>query len=305
MTVVRRLLALLAALLATPTLAAPDQGRFLEYEHIAAAHLPEQRLTIWLPPGYDRHPDRHYGVVYMHDGHNLFDPAKSNFNKVWAVDKAMLSAMRTGKIEPRIIVGIWPPGKDRYRQYLPSSAYVLASGPLGAKMDEMAGGPISSTAYLDWIVDELRPWIDRSFRTISDPAHTAIVGSSMGGLMSCYAFVERSQIFGQAGCVSTHWPLFDPDAAGAAFDEVIALDRRWFVARLGEVGGRRLWMDHGTATLDAHYGRYQQAIDDGVAAAGWRKGVDFESKVYQGAEHEENAWAERLPEIFTFLLAVP
>ena len=172
-------------------------------------------------------------------------------------------------------------------------------------MDELAGGPISSATYLDWIVGELRPWVNSSFRTLPDPGHTAMIGSSMGGLMSCHAFVERPLIFGQAGCVSTHWPLFDPDKADAVFDQVIALDQRWFVARLGEVGGRRLWMDHGTATLDAHYARYQQAIDQSVAAAGWRKGVDFESKVYQDAEHEENAWAARLPEIFAFLLAEP
>lgn len=299
----RWLPAALAVLLATPVIAAPDEGRLLEYEHFGAANLPEQRLTIWLPPGYDRHPDQRYGVVYMHDGHNLFDPAKSNFNKVWAADKAMLAAARSAKIAPRIIVGIWPPGKDRYRTYLPASAYLLATDAIGAKMDEMAEGPVASGAYLDWIADELRPWIDRSFRTLSGPANTAMIGSSMGGLMSCHAFVERPLIFGQAGCVSTHWPLIDPDAADAVLDEVIALDQRWFVVRLGEPGGRRLWMDHGTATLDARYPRYQAAIDTAVAAQGWQRGTDFDSKVYPGAEHEENAWATRLPEIFAFLFA--
>ncbi|MFN5778188.1 MAG: alpha/beta hydrolase-fold protein, partial [Novosphingobium sp.] len=110
------LLALLGALLAAPALARDQTGRFLEYEHVAAAGLPEQRLTIWLPPGYDKGAKR-YPVLYMHDGHNLFDPAKSNSNKVWAADKAMLAAMRSGQVEPHIIVGVWAPGRDRYRQY--------------------------------------------------------------------------------------------------------------------------------------------------------------------------------------------
>jgi predicted alpha/beta superfamily hydrolase len=128
------LLALIGALLAAPVLARPDRGRFLEYEHVAATGLPEQRLTIWLPPGYDR-GNRRYPVLYMHDGHNLFDPAKSNFNKVWAADKAMLTAMKGGKVAPHIIVGIWAPGKDRYRQYLPQSLYQASSGAPRAAMD--------------------------------------------------------------------------------------------------------------------------------------------------------------------------
>jgi hypothetical protein len=101
------LLTLIAALFALPALAKDQAGRFLEYEKVAAAGLPDQRLTIWLPPGYGKGSKR-YPVLYMHDGHNLFDPAKSNFNKVWAADRAMLVAIKTGKIEPHIIVGPLP-----------------------------------------------------------------------------------------------------------------------------------------------------------------------------------------------------
>lgn len=295
------LLALIAALLAAPVLARPDGGRFLEYEHVAAAGLPEQRLTIWLPPGYDR-GNRRYPVLYMHDGHNLFDPAKSNFNKVWAADKAMLAAMKSGKVAPHIIVGIWAPGKDRYRQYLPQSLYQAASGAPRAAMDAMTGGPVVSAAYLDWLAGPLKQWVDASFRTRAGRDDTAIIGSSMGGLMSCYAFLERPQTYGRAGCVSSHWPAADPRAVGEANPELIALWDGWFAARLGQPDGRRVWMDHGTATLDAFYAPYQQAIDARMAASGWQRGRDWESKVYQGAEHEENAWARRLPEVFGWLL---
>ncbi len=295
------LLALIAALLAAPALARSDAGRFLEYEHVAAAGLPEQRLTIWLPPGYDKGGKR-YPVLYMHDGHNLFDPAKSNFNKVWAADKAMLAAMRTGKVAPHIIVGIWAPGQDRYRQYLPQSLYQASSGTPRAAMDAMTGGPVISAAYLDWLAGPLKQWVDTSFRTRPGRDDTAIMGSSMGGLMSCYAFLERPQTYGRAGCVSSHWPAADPRAVGEASPELIALWDGWFAARLGQPDGRRVWMDHGTATLDAFYAPYQQAIDVRMAASGWQRGRDWESKVYEGAEHEENAWARRLPEVFGWLL---
>lgn len=287
--------------LALPAQASEDRGRLLEFEHVAAPGLPEQRLTVWLPPGYDQ-SNRRYGVVYMHDGHNLFDPAKSNFNKVWAADTAMLAAMRSGKVAPHIIVGIWAPGADRYRQYLPNDIYALASPQLRARMDTLAGGPIVSDAYLAWLAGPLKHWADGKFRTRRGRNHTAIVGSSMGGLISCYAFLQRPEIYGRAGCVSAHWPAVDPRVHGAADPELIGLWDRWFAQRLGQPRGRRLWLDHGTATLDAFYAPYQQAVDTRLGKGGWSRGRDWQSQVYQGAEHEETAWAARLPELFTWLL---
>ncbi|MFN5778070.1 MAG: hypothetical protein ACK44O_01150, partial [Novosphingobium sp.] len=105
-----------------------------------------------------------------------------------------------------------------------------------------------------------------------------------------------------AGCVSSHWPAADPTKVGPANPELIALWDGWFAARLGQPNGRRVWMDHGTATLDAFYAPYQQKIDARFAASGWQRGRDWESKVYEGAEHEENAWARRLPEVIGWLL---
>lgn len=287
--------------LALPALAGEDVGRRIEFEHVAAAGLPEQRLTIWLPPGYDQ-SKRRYSVVYMHDGHNLFDLKSSNFNKIWAADKAMLAAMRTGKVAPHIIVGIWAPGVDRYREYLPQDIYLAASPQLRARMDTMAGGPIMSDAYLAWLAGPLKHWVDGKFRTRRGRDDTAIVGSSMGGLMSCYAFLQRPGIYGRAGCLSSHWPAVEPRELDAADPELIGLWEHWFAQRLGQPRGRRLWLDHGTATLDAFYAPYQQAVDTRIAASGWKRGRDWQSQVYQGAEHEENAWAARLPELFTWLL---
>lgn len=301
----RWLALLLAAVLlgsTVPAAACGDQGSFVEVERIEAAGLPDQRLTIWLPPGYAESA-RRYPVLYMHDGHNLFDPAKSNFDKVWAADKAMLRLIREGAVEPHIIVGIWAPGDDRYRQYLPQSLYEAAEGAPRAAMDAMTGGPVLSRAYLDWLAGPLKARIDATYRTRTGPADTAIMGSSMGGLMSCYAFLERPDIYGRAGCVSSHWPAADPAAVGEANPQLIALWDGWFAARLGDPDGRRVWMDHGTATLDAYYAPYQQAIDARFRAQGWVEGEHFRSEVYQGAEHEENAWAARLPEIFRWLLA--
>ena len=297
---VAALVTLLALALASTACAKTDRGRLVEIEQMAAPGLPVQRLTIWLPPGYDR-ATRRYGVVYMQDGHNLFDPAKSNYNKIWAADRAMLAAMRQG-IEPRIIVGIWAPGSDRYRQYLPRDIYDAASPALRAQMDKMAGGPVVSDRYIAWLAGPLKSWVDKTYRTRPDRNHTAIMGSSMGGLVSCYAFMRYQAVYGQAACVSSHWPAVDPRDLGGTNPELLGLWDNWFAARLGAPEGRRLWLDHGTATLDQYYAPYQQVVDQRIAASGWQRGRDWQSKVYHGAEHDENAWAARLPEIFGFLL---
>lgn len=298
----RRILMALVALLGL--IAAParaeDGGRLIEYERVEAAGLPPQRLTIWLPPGYDS-SDKRYPVLYMHDGHNLFDLKNSNFNKIWAADKAMLKVMGQG-IEPRIIVGIWAPGKDRFRQYLPRPAYDAAPPALKAKMDEIAGGPVISDAYLAWLAGPLKAWVDSSFRTRPGRDDTAIAGSSMGGLMSCYAIAARPDVYGQAACVSSHWPAIGPDTVKGFNPDTLAVWTGFFDRTLGAPTGRRVWMDHGTATLDAFYAPYQEPIDGEFAKLGWQRGSDFESRVYPGAEHEENAWAARLPEILAWLL---
>lgn len=294
------LLALVLGLLAGPALA-QDRGRLVEVERIAVPGLPDQRLTIWLPPGYDA-GKRRYPVLYMHDGHNLFELKNSNFNKIWAADQAMLAAMATGRVEPHIIVGIWAPGNDRYRQYLPKPAHDGASPALRGRMEAIAGGPVISEAYLNWLAGPLKQQIDRSYRTRRGPRDTAIAGSSMGGLMSCYAFVMRPDIYGRAACVSTHWPLVMPQPGEGADPERLALHQRWLVDRLGRPDGRRLWLDIGTGTLDAFYPPYQAAVEAGITAKGWKRGRDWQGTTYEGAEHEENAWARRLPEIFGWLL---
>lgn len=278
------------------------RGRFIEFRDIQASGLPPQRLTIWLPPGYDTSTDS-YRVLYMHDAQNLFDPALSNFNKVWAADKAMMRHSLADSEGPWIIVGIWSPGEDRYRQYLPAPAYEQASDALRSAMDDYAGGEIASGAYLDWITGSLKPWLDSALRTRTGRDETAIIGSSMGGLISLYAFLEHPGVFGRAGCVSTHWPAIAPQSVTETSPELVTIWRTMLSEKLGQPDGRKLWFDHGTETLDAYYPPYQAVIDEHMGELGWQRGRDWESRTYEGAEHEENAWAARLPEVFDWLLS--
>ena len=299
----RLLLAMLALATATPALAlAEDAGRFVEMAAVPTTHVAPPHVVVWLPPGYDASRER-YGVVYMHDGQNIFFPARSAFNKVWAADKSVLRLVAARKIAPVIVVAIDNPLGDRYRQYFPQRLYGMASPDLRKQFDRLAKGPITGDAYLDFLTGDLKPLIDKTYRTLPGPEHTAVIGSSMGGLISCYAFVERPKAFGRAACVSTHWPLADPADVGPFKPEVAALWKTYLSDRLGPPAGRRLWMDHGDQTLDAMYGPWRDAIDADLTALNWQKGRDFTSRTYAGAAHEENAWAARMDDMLGWLYA--
>ncbi|TKD51819.1 hypothetical protein FBR43_14450 [Sphingomonas baiyangensis] len=150
----------------------------------------------------------------------------------------------------------------------------------------------------------LKAAIDRGYPTRPGRDDTAIMGSSMGGLISLAAFVRYPRIYGRAGCLSTHWPIFIPAGEGAPVPHaaaVTAMWTGWLRDTLGAPAGRRLWFDHGTATLDALYAPYQAAVDALLPTLGWMRGRDFESRVYPGAPHEENAWAARLTDPLAWL----
>ena len=275
----------------------------IEWGALPAEGLPEPRVTIWLPPEYYQEPgDHRFPVLYMWDGQNLFDPAKAHYGKAWMVHEVLNNMVRRGEAEPHIVVGIWsPPGKDRYRSYLPQFAADNAKGDVALNIAEMAGGPVLSKRQLDWVVDFLKPSIDGSYRTQSDAKDTTIVGASMGGVMSCYAIAARPDAFGRAGCVSAHFALIDPELAPDNERQIAALWDGFLTAKLGAPAGRRVWMDHGTEKLDSYYGPWQRMVAEDFTTHGWREGDDFTARVYEGAEHDEVSWNARLPEMLKWL----
>lgn len=300
-----RIIAFVAALLlglGSAQAARPvNAGSFVDLPKVSSAFMGPSHVTIWLPPGYARGKQR-YGVVYMQDAENLFFLKKSNFNKIWAADQSVMRLVAAKAIEPVIIVGIYSHGADRARTYMPQRVFEALSPALRASAEPFVRGPIRSDAYLKFLTAELKPMIDRRYRTKRDRDHTAIVGSSMGGLISLYAIAEYPQVFGMAGCVSTHWPLTDPVKAGENRTEISAVWTRYLTERLGPPNGRHIWFDHGDQTLDQYYGPWQSAVDATLVSIGWQPQRDFETHSYPGAAHEENAWAARLDEIFGWLL---
>ena len=275
----------------TVSVTAATAGHIETLPAIASRFVAPRRVDVWLPPGYDAHPSARYPVIYMHDGQNLFDPVTSFGGISWEVDQVMCRLMKDGRIPGAIIVGIWNTALGRFADYMPQKAVA------GEVVAHYAGGPtisaadLDSDAYLKYLVAELKPAIDRQYRTEPDQAHTFVMGSSMGGLISAYALCEYPAVFGGAACLSTHWPAGD----GAMID--------YLARHLPAPMGHRLYFDYGTATLDAQYGPFQQRMDAVMKAAGYTEGSDWITKKFPGAEHSEKSWRLRVDVPLLFLLA--
>lgn len=199
-------------------------GVHLLGEPLAMPGLERKRqLRIYLPPGYATSGKR-YPVLYMHDGQNLFDTATAYAGE-WKVDETLDALAREGRLE-LIVVGIDNGQEKRMTE-------------LNAWNNAQVGKG-EGRAYTDFIVKTVKPLVDARYRTLPGRAHTAIMGSSMGGLASHYALVQYPQVFGKAGVFSpAYWtagkPVFDFVSAKPA-----PRDARLFLLMGGKEGPQML-----------------------------------------------------------------
>ncbi len=278
---------------ATSVIAAPvatlPGARIETHAALPSKFVAPRRVDVWLPPGYDTNPTERYPVVYMHDGQNLFDPATSYGGVPWAADEALLRLMATRQTRGAIIVGIWNTSA-RFSEYLPEKAVPAAAYADLVAQFKLSAIPPQGDAYLKYLVTELKPFIDRTYRTSPEPEHTSTLGSSMGAFISAYAICEYPDVFGRAGCVSIHWPLGDGVVIG------------WLAHHLPKPGTHRIYFDFGTETLDAAYEPYQRKMDAIMQAAGYRAGDDWLTCKFAGAQHSERSWRERVDIPLAFFL---
>jgi enterochelin esterase-like enzyme len=299
--VITRLLCLLALLLAAPAAAQAD-GRLIEWEAVASAHVQPRNVTIWLPPGYDA-ARRRYPVIYMMDGQNVFVAARAYGGEEWGVDEALSRMIASGRTHGAIVVGVWNTNL-RGREYLPAGVVAALPADERARVEATHGGASLADDYLRFLAEELKPRIDREFRTLAGARDTGIMGSSMGGLISLYALGEYPGVFGQAASLSIHWPLGNPlPGQGASPTTVAAAFGQWLTARRALNPARnRLYVDIGDQTLDAFYPPYQVPMLITLHARGWRTGRTLEARQFPGTAHNEAAWRARVETPLAFLL---
>ena len=309
---IRRLLAALLLMLAPAPAFAADAmgpvhvsaGTIVDLGVLKSKYADPRRVVVWLPPGYSARGPKS-AVLYMHDGQNLFDKAAAGYGMEWEIDEHLSKLIADMKVRPTIVVGIWNTPK-RLQEYVPSKAFNGLPSEYRDKVRALYGGDPLSDGYLKFIVRELRPLIDRRFNVRTDRANTAIMGSSMGALISLYAIDEYPRIFGGAGMMSTHWPLFMTPAGKSVGDEeyevVSSAFERYLAPALPDPATHKLYFDHGSETLDSVYARYQDRVDAIVARRGYRKGVDWLSLSFPGQKHNEIRWASRVDVPLRFLL---
>jgi len=257
----------LAAFAAERAPSAQPNVHVLEPQHMFGLDR-ERTLRIYLPPSYE-HSTRRYPVLYMHDGQNLFDDATS-FVGEWGVDEILNELARTKKFE-LIVVGIDHGDARRMQELNP--------------WDNGEFGKGEGREYLRFVTGVVKPYIDAHYRTQADRAHTGILGSSMGGLISHYAMYEDSGVFGKIG-------LFSPSYWIAP--EALELSRANAVPK-----NTRVYFYAGGKESDSMLRDLQLQVtamrERGIPATDWRVEVNPD------AEHNERAWHAEFARAVTWL----
>ncbi len=284
----------------------PNFGTIERISNFQSQFVPARHIDIWFPQGYNKKTK--YAVVYMHDGQMLYD-AKTTWNKQeWRVDEVGQRLINQGKVLPFIVVGIHNGDANRHAEYFPEQPFhALSSAQQQVQYQQMRSEnvklfsqPIYSDRYLKFLVTELKPYIDSHFSVNTDRAHTFIMGSSMGGLISMYAINEYPEVFGGAACLSTHWP-------GGFMSKDNPIPAKFFAylqQHLPEPAAHKFYFDYGDQTLDAWYPPLQKQVDAIMQQKGYTETL-WQSRFFPGADHSEQAWAERLDIPLLFLLAKP
>ncbi|RPH37493.1 histidine kinase [bacterium] len=226
-----------------------------------------RRITVWLPPSYDSAPTRRYPVLYMHDGQNIFDPRTSFGGNDWQVDEVADSLIRHGAMEEIIVVGITN-SPDRMLEYSDTT--------LGR-------------AYASFVVDQLKPMIDSTYRTKPDRANTATMGSSMGGLISFLFVWWHPEVFSKAACLSSAFRWADNKMIRQV-EKAKKLPRDIAV-----------YLDCGTAGIEARLQPGYERMHKLLRKKGLIEGKTVMGFLDAGAEHTERAWARRLWRPLKFL----
>lgn len=279
-------------------------GKMERIENFPSKYVTARTVDIWLPDGYSK--AKKYAVLYMQDGQMLYDPSKSWNKQAWNVDDVTSELLAKSKVKNFIVVGIWNGGQTRHQDYFPQKPFDQLSQTdkdtviaqlqrVGRTKDKFQP---QSDNYLQFIVKELKPYIDKRYSVKTNRESTFIAGSSMGGLISLYAICEYPKIFGGAACMSTHWVgtfTLDNNPVPASFITYLKKN-------LPSPKNHKIYFDCGDQTLDAMYPAIQKQVDDVMKSKGYQKG-SWVTEYFPGEDHSENAWNKRLHIPLEFLLS--
>ncbi len=278
-------------------------GSLERIENFNSKFVTPRNIDIWLPKNYSE--NQKYAVLYMHDGQMLFDSTNTWNKQEWGVDEKMNELTNDGEIRNTIIVGIWNT-EFRHSEYFPQKPFetlpkkfqdsIFNKG-MRNKESTLFRTAICSDDYLKFIVKELKPYIDEKYSTLTDAKNTFMAGSSMGGLISMYAFCEYPNIFGGVACLSTHW-VGTFDTLNNPIPHVFA---DYLDLNLPSEQNHKIYFDYGTKTLDTLYGPFQYRVDSIMKKNNYSE-KSWVTLKFEGHDHSEKSWNNRLKTPLRFLL---
>ncbi len=222
---------------------------------------------IYLPESYEEDELRRYPVLYMFDGHNVFFDADAAFGKSWNMTSYQLWTRK-----PLIVVAVEcnKKGNNRLKEYSPTTFSDAKYGTIRGR----------GRAYMNWLVKELKPYIDENYRTLPDREHTIIAGSSMGGLMSLYAATTFNKVFSRAACLSPSlWT--NPE-------KLLEL-----VGNAKIAPGTTIYMDYGSEELSNHPQQKKVLMD--MSQLLLEKNVNLAFRIVPKGNHSEASWEKQIP----------
>ena len=226
-----------------------------------------RRAYICLPDTYETDKDKHYPVMYMFDGHNVFFDEDATFGKSWGMAKYM-------KENPRdlIIVGIEcnHEGNRRLVEYSPITYQNSEHGKIKGK----------GSVMMNWLVKVLKPYIDKGYRTQPDRKNTIIAGSSMGGLMALYGGTVYNHVFQRAACLSP--------SLWVSPGQVLEMIARAHIRR-----DTAIYMDYGELEMFNHAASQESIIS--AAHLLLTKRVNLAMRIVPGGNHSEASWEKQVP----------
>ncbi|MEP6602930.1 MAG: alpha/beta hydrolase-fold protein [Spartobacteria bacterium] len=257
-------------------------GNIQEHRGFRSKILGNRRdVLVYLPPGYRRFSRARYPVLYVQDGQNVFDAATSYTGVEWGMDETAQRLIQENLIEPVIIVAVANAGTDRIHEYVPTRALV--------ERDSKERSKGRARKYGRFLIEELKPYIDKRYRTKPDAEFTGLAGSSLGGLLTMCLGLWFSNVFTRLAVMSPSvwWD-----------DEVIVK----MVESLEEKLPLKIWLDTGTAEPGWEKTR---TLRDKLVECGWRLHDDLSYIEAGGADHSEGAWAARVDSAMRFLFPPP
>lgn len=241
-------------------------------------------VRVYLPADYEW-TDRTYPVIYMFDGHNLFDRTTSTYDKEWRVDETMQSMHAEGRYSPAIVVGIdAPPGRyDRFAMYSAGS-WDYRTSPRGRRLKRIEGYAEQTAAFL---LGDVKDLVEARYRVARDREQVGVAGSSMGGYMSLYVAAHNPDLVSKVMAFSP--VVLDFPMHGHVLREALV--------ESGSDPALRVYLDMGDRERLDFAGPddlvdHLQELSATLAEAGHRQVL---ARVVAGDRHDERAWARRFP----------